>query len=90
MKRVETRTYGRSLIIHFLSRYDQIHFKLFAAVDRGRPDVHFDDLMTLRPTAQETEDAARWTITQDPSDTYKKVLKDFLEKIGYKGVAERI
>jgi hypothetical protein len=90
MKRVETRTYGRSLIIHFLSRYDQIHFKLFAAVDRGRPDVHFDDLMTLRPTAQETEDAARWTITQDPSDTYKKVLKDFLEKIGYKDVAERI
>ncbi len=90
MKRVETRIYGKSLIIHFLGSYDQIHFKLFAAVDRGRPDVHFDDLMVLRPTAQELEDAARWTMTHDPSDPYKEVLKEFLSNIGYKDVAEKI
>lgn len=90
MKRVETCIYGKSLIIHFLGRYDQIHFKLFAAVDRGRPDVHFDDLMALQPTAQELEDASRWTMTHDPSDTYKKVLKEFLSKIGYEDVAEEI
>ncbi len=90
MKRVETRIYGKSLIIHFLGSYDQIHFKLFAAVDRGRPDVHLDDLMVLRPTAQEPEDAAHWTMTHDPSDTYKNVLKEFLSKIGYEDVAEKI
>ncbi|MCK4646653.1 MAG: hypothetical protein KAU46_10400 [Candidatus Aminicenantes bacterium] len=90
MKRVETLTYGKSLIIHFLGRYDQIHFKLFAAVDRGRPDVHYHDLMALEPTAQELEDASRWSMTYDPSDPYKEVLKEFLSKIGYKDVAERI
>lgn len=90
MKRVETRIYGRSLVIHFLGRYDQIHFKLYAAVDRGRPDVHFDDLMSLQPSAQELEDAARWSMTHDPSDPHKEVLKEFLSKIGYKDVAERI
>lgn len=90
MERVETRTYGKNLVIHFLGRFDQIHFKLFAAVDRGRPDVHFDDLMALQPTAQELEKAARWSMTHDPSPGYKNTLKDFLRKIGYKDVAERI
>ncbi|MCK4431860.1 MAG: hypothetical protein KAW19_11250 [Candidatus Aminicenantes bacterium] len=48
------------------------------------------DIETVLMALSEQLDAARWTITQDPSDTYKKVLKDFLEKIGYKNVAERI
>ncbi|MBU4311469.1 MAG: nucleotidyl transferase AbiEii/AbiGii toxin family protein [Candidatus Omnitrophica bacterium] len=89
MDRVETRTYGKSLIIHFLSRYDQIHLKLHAAVDQsgGR---HYDDLMALEPTVQELEDAARWSMTHDSSEGYRGVLKDFLEKIGYKDVAGKL
>ncbi len=35
MERVVTRRFGQRLTIHFLGRYDQIHFKLYAAVDQG-------------------------------------------------------
>lgn len=88
MDRVETHTYGKNLTVHFLERYDQIHFKLYAAVDQvGK---HFDDLMALKPTADELEVAARWSMTHDVSETYKLVLKDFLGKIGHKDVAERL
>ncbi len=89
MDRVVTRTYGENLIIHFLGRYDQIHLKLHAAVDQSG-GKHYDDLMALSPTAQELEDAANWTMTHDPSKGYRMLLKDFLEKIGYKGVAEKL
>lgn len=89
MGRVETRKYGENLTIHFLSRYDQIHFKLHAAVDQtsGR---HYEDLMSLNPTAKELEEAACWTMQQDPSEGYRMVLKDFLMKAGHKDVAQRL
>lgn len=88
MSRVESRNYGKNLIIHFLTRYDQIHFKLYAAVDRG--GKHVDDLLALRPTAEELEKAACWSMTHDISDGYKTVLKSFLEQIGYKDVADKL
>lgn len=90
MERVETKKYSNTLIIHFLCRYDQIHFKLFAAVDRGRPDVHFDDLMALKPTDEELEAAARWSLTHDSSPGYRNTLKVFLKKIGRRNVASRL
>jgi hypothetical protein len=34
MTRVVTRQYGPALVVHFAGRIDQIHFKLFAMVDR--------------------------------------------------------
>ncbi len=89
MDRVESRPYGRNLIIHFLSRYDQIHFKLYAVIDQGM-GKHYDDLMALNPNAEELESAARWCLTHDISEGFKEVLKDFLEKIGYKNVAEKL
>lgn len=88
MNRVETRNYGKNLIIHLLGRYDQIHFKLYAAVDRA--GKHVDDLLALKPTAEELEKAARWSMTHDVSDGYKTVLISFLEQIGHKDVAEKL
>jgi hypothetical protein len=35
MSRLVTRYYGTALVVHFASRFDQIHFKLFAMVDQG-------------------------------------------------------
>ena len=35
MSRVVTRYYRTTLVVHFASRFDQIHFKLFAMVDQG-------------------------------------------------------
>ncbi len=54
MERVETREFGRALTIHFLSRFDQIHFKLYAAVDQGM-GKHYQDLVSLSPDAGELE-----------------------------------
>ena len=89
MDRVQTRTYGKNLTIHFFSRYDQIHFKLHATVDQSG-GKHYDDLMALKPTNKELEEAARWSMTHDPSEGYRGVLEDFLEKIGHKDVSERL
>ncbi len=89
LKRVKTRQYGQKLTIHFMGRYDQIHFKLYAAVDQGA-GKHFDDLLALNPTPDELEQAARWSMTHDVSKGYRQVLKGLLTHMGFKDVAESI
>jgi hypothetical protein len=89
MERVITRKYGRKLIVHYLGRYDQIHFKLYAAVDQGA-GKHLDDLLGLKPTSDELENAARWTMTHDVSEGFKQNLKSLLNYLGFKDVAERL
>jgi hypothetical protein len=70
MTRVVTRSYGTTLVVHFASRFDQVHFKLFAMVDQGG-GRHEADLRALSPTQSEFIAAARWSITQDPSPGYR-------------------
>jgi hypothetical protein len=81
MSRVVTRSYGRALAVHFASRFDQIHFKLFAMVDQGG-GRHEADLRALSPTQSELTAAARWSMTQDPSPGYRSVLADALRALG--------
>jgi hypothetical protein len=81
MSRVVTRYYGTALVVHFASRFDQIHFKLFAMVDQGG-GRHETDLRALNPTQGELIAAARWSITQDPSPGYRSVLVDALRVLG--------
>jgi len=87
--RVITRKYGRKLIVQYLGRYDQIHFKLYAAVDQGA-GKHLDDLLALRPTSDDLEKASRWTMTHDVSEGFKQSLKILLNYLGFKDVAERL
>jgi len=89
MERVTTRVFGNKLAIHFLGHYDQIHFKLYAAVDQG-PGKHLDDLLALKPASQEIEQAARWTMTHDVSEGFKQNLKALLNYLGFGNVAERL
>jgi hypothetical protein len=65
--RVVTRQFG-GLCLNLPARQDQICFKLYAVVDRGPNDKHFEDLKKLNPTAEELVFAARWTVTHDPSE----------------------
>src|SRR5664279_1163277 len=44
LDRLERRDYGEALTIYLASRYDQIHFKLYAMVDAGGPGKHEQDL----------------------------------------------
>jgi hypothetical protein len=89
MERVITRQYGQKLIVHFLGRYDQIHFKVYAAVDQGA-GKHLDDLLALKPTSEEIEHAARWSMTHDVSEGFKGSLKILLNHMGFNNVAERL
>lgn len=86
--RLKSKTYTSLLTVHFIDRVDQIHFKLYAAADRG--GYHIEDLRMLAPTAVELETAARWAMTHDVSDGFVMVLKDLLRKMGYASVAEKL
>jgi hypothetical protein len=81
LSRVETRTYGPSLTIRYASRFDQIHFKLYAMVDQGA-GRHEADLRALDPTADELVAAARWTRTHDPSEGFRQELVAALAHLG--------
>jgi hypothetical protein len=81
LDRVETRSFGVGLTVHFASRLDQIHFKLYALVDQGI-GKHEQDLRALNPTAEELIQAARWTRTHDPSVGFKQMLEEALRYLG--------
>jgi len=87
-KRLVKGVYGHFLSVYFISRLDQIHFKLYAAVDQD--DYHVQDLFALKPTEDEIEMAANWVVTQDVSEVFKALLKDFLEIYKYGDIAKRI
>jgi hypothetical protein len=79
--RLERRDYGEALVVHLASRYDQIHFKLYALVDQG-PGKHEEDLRALSPTEDELIAAARWSRSQDPSEGYALMLGQTLTHLG--------
>jgi len=81
IERLASRDYGPSLRVHFASRIDQIHFKLYAMVDQG-PGKHEADLVALTPTADELLTAARWARTHDPSDAFRQELVSALSYLG--------
>ncbi len=84
-ERLERRDYGHGLVVYLAARYDQVHFKLYAAVDQG-PGKHEADLRALAPTEEELVAAARWSRTQDPSEGYAQVLRGALESFGVEDV----
>jgi hypothetical protein len=82
LERLERRDYGEALTIYLASRYDQIHFKLYAMVDAGGPGKHEQDLRALRPNEEELLKAARWSRGHDPSPGYRETLVRALEHLG--------
>lgn len=86
--RLVKKDYGWYLSVNFISRLDQIHFKLYASADRG--GYHIDDLIALRPEEVEVEMAARWCLTHDVSEGFRIILKDLLNRLEFKNVSERI
>jgi hypothetical protein len=89
VNRLHSRSYGDRLTVHFIGRLDQIHLKLYAAVDSGE-GTHLDDLLSLKPDDFELETAARWAMTHDVSPGFRMILKDMLRQFGYESVADRI
>ena len=79
--RLETRTYGPNLTVHFAGQLDQIHFKLYAMVDQGA-GRHEADLRALSPSPEELLAAARWARTHDPSGGFRQELLKVLHHLG--------
>lgn len=82
-QRWEVRRYGAALTVRWASRFDQVHLKLYAAVDSG--GKHVRDLEALSPTPDELIAAARWTRGHDPSEGFLGPLRAAL---AYFGVAD--
>ena len=79
---------GEKLIIHYISRYDQIFFKTFASADRG--GYHVSDLKKLHPSEDELVEAAKWCMTQDVSLEFRGILVDMFNQLGWPNVSNRI
>jgi len=88
-ERLTSVDYGSKLRISYISRYDQIHLKLYAAADsdQGR---HYQDLQDLTPTAAELLDAARWTRNQDPSEGFLFVLGEVFKAMGHEQLIDQL
>jgi hypothetical protein len=82
--RWETQAYGSALTVRWASRVDQIHLKLYAAVDQS--GKHLRDLEALAPSREELIAAARWTREQDPSEGFLSALLQALAYFGAEDV----
>ncbi len=89
-ERLHVVRYGPALTVHFADRADQICFKLYASADQGPDSRHVGDLRALGPDAREMEVAARWAMTQDPSEAFKAILLDCLSRLGFGDVARAL
>lgn len=87
--RLSWKRFGAHLEVGFVSRFDQIHFKLYAAVDQFG-GYHASDLQALAPTDAELLVAAAWSLSHDPSPGYRLGLRAFLEAFGRGHLCERI
>ena len=77
---MHTRHY-KGLTVHLADRFDQICFKLYAAVDQGPKSKHFADLMVLKRSYEELELAKSWCISHDVSDSFESEINDVVETI---------
>ena len=87
-QRLQQETIGKKLVIHYISRYDQIFFKTFASADRG--GYHVSDLKKLNPSEDELVEAAKWCMTQDVSEEFHQILIAMFQQLGWPNVSNRI
>ena len=89
VRRLTWVTVGEKLAVGFIGRLDQIHFKLYAAVDQAG-GYHADDLRQLNPSDEELLAAASWSRSHDPSEGYLMALHWFLREFGYGHLVDRV
>lgn len=90
-QRLVIRDYGPVLRGGFLSRFDQIHFKVLAAADPKAPERHMEDLrLRLRPTAKETAAAVEWLLARQTSSWFRAQIRQIVEALGHDEIARCI
>lgn len=88
-ERLVGRSFGDRLTVYFLGRYDLICLKLYALAD-NMAARHMQDLQAMKPSSEELESAARWTMTHDDSVAFAQLLKKALRALGADDVANRL
>jgi hypothetical protein len=81
--RLTKKSYGACLTVFFISRFDQVHFKIFAAMDAKEGTRHLSDLLDLEPAESEVKAAVSWLLGRKVSSQFKATLQQVLERIGY-------
>jgi hypothetical protein len=90
-ERLLSRDYGPCLRALFLSRIDQIHFKLLAAADPLAPERHLEDLVhRLRPSAVEARMAVDWLLDRPTSSWVRANIRQVVEALGHADIARDI
>lgn len=79
--RSETIQFG-GLTVRVADRFDQIHFKLYAAADHGPSSKHTKDLELLQPTTEELQAAEQWVHTHDPSPGFAASVQAVIGHLG--------
>ncbi|HCU25399.1 MAG TPA: hypothetical protein DF383_10290 [Deltaproteobacteria bacterium] len=87
-ERCQRFLFRERLVYLITSRLDQIHFKLYASIDRG--GYHVTDLTSLNPGMDELFQAALWCFTHDVSEGFRIGMIDFLQKMGWGNVARQL
>ena len=89
--RLKRKSYGRCLALHVISRLDQIHLKLYAAMDPNtRIETHLGDLIDLEPTEAEARAAVDWLLSRKTSAPFRRKLKQVLDRIGHERLAQTL
>lgn len=82
----EVRRYGDRLTVRLCSRRHLVYLKVWAAVNRGEPDI--GDLARMAVTFEEAKEAAAWCLEQDREALPR--LARVLEEIGHGELAASI
>ncbi|MBT8248549.1 MAG: hypothetical protein KJN73_12110 [Acidimicrobiia bacterium] len=70
------------LTVRVADRFDQIHFKLYAAADQGPRSKHVSDLALLHPSVDELRAAVAWCQTHDPSPGFAESVSAVIDHLG--------
>lgn len=82
----QVRRYGTRLTIRICSRRHMVYLKMWAAITRGEPDI--GDLVDIRVSREEAENAAAWCLEQD-SGVLPEILV-VLREVGHGELADRL
>ena len=80
------RQYGSHLTVRLCSRPDMVCLKMWAAIKRGEPDI--GDLVQMRISEKEAENAVRWCLEQDGEARPDLIV--VLKEVGHGRLAERL
>jgi len=90
-KRWEEREYGPSLKAFFISRLDQVHFKLLAAMDPKARARHLEDLTyRIKPSEGEMRAAVEWLLNRETSPQFRNRMRLVVGALDYDKISNDI